>query len=277
MLDATNAEQIGTIGSQTQMTVHARSRRAALIGAAALVAAPLVQAGVGPDQRYAVLSIIGDKITLVGNRTATGSHLDQNDRRVVPVQAPVLDNSTLLAVDDAIKRDRPKAVTMLLASRDPKLFALQDGSLDNPGDAAESVAAIKTLLQHSMATRLILVSPYRAEARFQLRDQLIGSGKIAGLGFYIDSVTRITLADTGESGTGYLASYAYFAVSLIDAATMTTIGRKLVTESRLIPTSASKGATVPWEALTNDQKVDMLQSLTRQGLDRVVPELLAVA
>ena len=250
-------------------------RRTLLIGSAALAASSLVRAADGPDQRYAVLSIIGDKITLIGYRTPTGSNIDQNDRRIVPVQAPVLDNSTLLAVDDAIKRDRPKAVTTLLASRDPKLFALQDQSFDNPGDAAESVAAIKALLQQSKATRLILVSPYRAEARFQLLDQLIGSGKIAGLGFYVDRVTRISLTKTGETGTGYLAPYAYFAVSLIDVATMTTISRKLVTESLLVPTSAAKSATVPWDALTNEQKVEMLQSLIHQGLDRVIPELLA--
>lgn len=257
------------------MNLSKFSRRALLLGFAGLAAAPLLaQTADGPAPRYAVLSILGDQITLVGYRPPTGSNLDRNDHKVLPVHAPVLDNSTLLAVDDAIKRLQPKAATLLLASRDPKLFELQEQSLDTPGDAAESVAAIKVLLQQSKATRLILVSPYRSEARFQLVGELSGSGKISGLGFYVDRVSRVTRTESGEVGTGYLAPFAYFAMRLIDANAMTTISRKLVTESEVVPTSAAKNATVPWDTLTNDQKVEMLQTLIRRGVDRVMPELL---
>jgi hypothetical protein len=260
------------------MSVPYVSRRAVLLGTAGLAVAPLFsRAADGGDPRYAVMSIIGDKVTLIGYRPQTGSNLDQNDRRVIPVSAPVLDNTTLLAVDDAVKRLQPRAVTTLLASRDPRLFALQDQPLDKPGDAAAAVAAIKELLQQSKATRLILVAPYRSEARFQLRDNLIGSGKLAGLGFYVDRMTRIQLVESGEAGTGYLAPYAYLSVSLIDAGTMTTIRRSIVTESQLLPTSAAKDATVPWDTLTNEQKVEMLQALIGQGIDRAVSELLAGA
>lgn len=252
------------------------SRRTLLLGTAAWSAAPvLATAADDADQRYAVLSIVGDKITLVGFRFATGSRIDQNVHRVIPISAALLDNRALLAVDDAVKRVKPSATTTLLASRDPALFALQDRPLDQPGDAAESVGAIKTLLQQSKATRLILVAPLRSEARFRLGDGWIGSGQLTGLGFYVDGATRIKLIDSGASGTGYLAPYAYLSVSLVDVDTMATIRRSIITESTLIPTSASKEAALPWDALSNDQKMELLQSLISRGIARGVRELFA--
>lgn len=272
------ANPLPALDSETPRLPESKlSRRGVLLGAAGLAAAAHGARAADPEPGYAVMSIVGDKITLIGYRPLTGSNLDQNDRSVIPVSAPFLDNAAVLAVDDAIRRVQPKARTTLLASRDPKIFALQDQALDHPGDAADSVNAIKALLQQSHATRLILVAPYRTEARFQVVGELIGTGRLAGLGFYVDRVTRISLVDSGETGDGYLAGYAYLSVSLIDAATMTTLRRQLVTESQLIPTSAEKGATVPWETLTNEQKVEMLKTLIRQGVAHAVPDLLKEA
>lgn len=258
------------------MSTPTFSRRALLAGVGGLaVAAAWAQTGDAATERYAVLSLIGDKLTMVGYRTPLGSNIDQNDRRIMPISSPVFDNAALLGVDDAIKRLQPKAATTLLSSRDPKLFALQENSLEQPADAADAVGAIKALLQQSKATRLILLSPYRAEARFQMRENLVGSGRVGGLGFYLDRVMRVTLVDSGERGTGYMAPYAFFAVSLIDATTLKTLRRKLITESEVVPTSASKAATVPWETLSDVQKVEALQRLIRRGVDSAIPELLA--
>ena len=254
------------------------SRRALLLGATGLAASPLLaQTTDSANQRYAVMSIIGDKITLVGYRQQVGSNLDQNDKRILAISGPALDNSTLLSVDDAIKRVQPTAATQLLAARDPKLYALQDASLDTPGDAADAVGVIKTLLQRSQATRLILVAPYRSEARFALRDTFIGAGKIAGLGIYVDRISRIKVTDSGTNGDGFIAPYAYFSVSLVDARSLTTIRRELVTESVLIATAEVQKATVPWDVLSNQKKIEMLEQLVRQGVDLALPRLLAGA
>ena len=253
------------------------SRRALLAGISGLAATPLFAQTADAKRRYAVMSIIGDKITLIGYRQPTGSNIDQNDKRILAVSAPVLDNSTLLAVDDAIKRQSPQAETTLLAARDPALYALQDQSFDNPGDAAASVAAIKTLLQQTKADRLILVAPFRSEARFQLREKLIGSGKIAGLGVYVDRIAQLTMTESGEDGQGFIAPYAYFTLSLIDAKTFSTIRRQVVTESQLIATAAVRSATVPWDVLSNQKKIEMLEMLVQRGVDKALPELLAGA
>ena len=254
------------------------SRRALLLGATGLAAAPLrAQTTDATSPRYAVLSIIGDQLTLVGFKWSVGSNLNQNERRVVLVAAPVLDNTSLLAVDDAIRRLHPKAEPALLATRDPALFALRDQALDQPGNAAESVAAIKALLQKTGATRLILVAPYRSSARFPLISTFVGSGQVGGLGVYVDPVTVIQLVESGNQTAGFIAPYAYFSVSLIDTQTMTTIRRQLVTESEVIAAAEAKNAVVPWDILSNERKVEVLQRLIRRGVERAIPALLSGA
>ena len=255
------------------------SRRTLLLGATGLAAAPVFAQAPDSttDHRYAVLSIIGDRITLVGFRKTTGSRLDQNEKRTLTVSGPSIERSTLLSVDDAVKRALPKPATVLLTGGDPKLYSLQDAPPDKPGDAAEAVEAIKALLQQSQATRLILVAPYRADARFPLKQGYIGSGKIAGLGIYVDRVASIQLIETGESAEGFIAPYAYFSVSLIDAKSLATIRRQAVTESALIATAEVKTAAEPWDVLSNQKKVEWLEQLVRRGVDRVMPQLLAGA
>jgi hypothetical protein len=253
-------------------------RRAFVLGAIATVAGPLMAQTAGDaTPRYAVLSIIGDQLTLVGFKWSVGSNLNQNVRRVVPIGTPVLDNSTLLAVDDAVRRVDSKAKPALLASRDPSLFALRDQALDEPGEAAAPVAAIKTLLQKTGATRLILVAPHRANARFPLQSTSVGTGQVAGLGLYVDPTTVIQMVESGAQTEGFIAPYAYFSVSLIDAQSMKTIRRQLVTESEVFAAAEAKDAIVPWDILSNDKKVERLQVLIRRGVERVVPALLAGA
>jgi hypothetical protein len=255
------------------------SRRAVLAGITGLAATPLLaQTTDASKPRYAVMSIIGDKITLIGYRQPTGSNLDQNDKRILTVSGPALDNSTLLSVDDAVKRQTPQAETTLLAARDPKVYQLQDQSFDNPpSEAAAAVAAIKALLQQTKADRLILVAPFRSEARFALRETFIGTGKIAGLGVYVDRISAITVTATGEDGEGFIAPYAYFTLSLIDGKSLSTIRRKVVLESELVPTAAVRTATVPWDVLSNQKKIEMLEMLVRRGIDKALPELLVGA
>jgi hypothetical protein len=254
------------------------SRRVLLLGATGLAAAPLrAQTAHETSPRYAVLSLIGDQLTLVGFKWSVGSNLNQNERRVIPIASPVLDNTTLLAVDDAIRRIHPETEPALLATRDPALFALRDQALDQPGQAAETVAAIRALLQRTGATRLILVAPYRSNARFPLVSTSVGSGQVGGLGVYVDPVTVIQLVESGAQTAGFIAPYAFFSVSLVDAQTMTAVRRKLVTESEVIAAAEAKNAVVPWDILSNERKVEELQKLIRRGIARAIPELLAGA
>ena len=258
------------------MIARNRARRALVVlGLASLAALSATQAAQAAEQRYAVLSLIGDTINLVWWQPPTGSNLDHNERQSVPTPDGSLDNVALLAVDDALRRANPRTNATLLASRDPKLFALQSQMLDSGASAGELLAAVRGLLQQSQATRLILVSKHRSDARLPMRFDYAGTGKLTGLGFYIDQQMMVRDVNGGSGDRGFIAPYAYLELALIDARTMNTIRRSVAHEATTVPTAASSGAANPWEALTNKEKFRELERLIQAAVARAMPELLA--
>jgi len=253
------------------MTMNRARRALMVLGLAGLAAIPATAA----DQRYAVLSLIGDKVSLVWWRQATGSNIDRNERQAVAIKDGALDKMALLAVDDALRRAHPKATPTLLAVRDPKLYALQEQMLERGTDAGELLGAVTGLLGQSQATRLILVSKYRADARLPIRGKFVGVGKLTGLGFYVDEEMSLTDLNTGVTNDGFVAPFAYLAVTLVDVQTMMPIKRVLVPESFVFPTAASKSALRPWEALSAQSKVEALERLINQAVEHAMPGLLA--
>jgi hypothetical protein len=222
-----------------------------------------------------VLSIIGDKMTLVWLQRGV-FHRHVAATVLVDVGADAaLDNMVLLAADDVFRRVQPAAKVALMTSRDAAVLAQQERSLDGPSDPALLLATIKETLQKTQATRLILVSKARADGRFPLNEGYVGTGKVTGLGFYIDAQTRIQLVESGASDRGFIGPHAYFWLSVIDLQSMTVLRRKQVTESMLVATAESKDALAPWEAMTPKQKLDAMERLIRKGIDRALPELLS--
>lgn len=57
---------------------------------------------------YAVLSLIGDTMSVVGFRESSGSHLDRNIVSVAKVPDPVFDRAALLAVEDEFAAAIPR-------------------------------------------------------------------------------------------------------------------------------------------------------------------------
>jgi len=257
------------------MLTRKACRRALLVGLTWGAVTMTVWGAEAPPPSYAVLSLIGDRMTVVWFHQATASNLDRNERQDVPTNDATLDNTALLAADDALKRLQPGAQSTLLASRDPALYQLQDRALDGGGDTAEMLANVKSLLQQSKATRLILVTKHRAEARLQSKTAYLGTGRLTGLGFYVDQERVTANGETGVEAVGFIAPYAYLTVSLIDVSTMTTLRRSVVTESTVVTSAGNKNAMRPWDALTPKQKLEALEEAIRKAIDRAVPEVLA--
>ena len=228
-----------------------------------------------PAQSYAVLSLIGDKMTVVWFHQSTASNLDRNERQEVPTQDTTFDNTALLAVNDAVKRVAPHASTVLLASRDPALYKLQSQIPDEATEATPSMSALAALAQRSKATRLILITKHKSEARLQFKDSRLGTGWLSGLGFFVDQERVTADSVSGIEDVGFIAPYAYLAVSLIDTSTMKTLRRSIIRESTVVASARSRNVVRPWDALTPKQKLDALEAAIRKGVDQAVPELLA--
>jgi hypothetical protein len=80
----------------------------AAIFAATVTSGAAAQQAPAP-QRYAVLSAVGDQMTVVRARTQTGSRLDRNDQEAAALPDRALDRLVLKHVDGALRRSVPSA------------------------------------------------------------------------------------------------------------------------------------------------------------------------
>jgi hypothetical protein len=224
------------------------------------------------ERTYAVLSLIGDRLMLVDRVDAIGSNIDRNTRKFVDMPGPALDNTALEAVEQALKRVDRGAEVMLLKAGNKQLARAQSKALDEGGVAGLMLAVLKDMLGKVSATHLILVSKHRGEARLLFADGRVGNGYLEGLGFYIDRNHRVENVQSGESSEGFLAPFAYFRIALIDLAASRVLGEETVTASRAL---GAQDKTNPWDALSGEQKVTLLENFIRAETRRVVPALVA--
>lgn len=247
-------------------------------GARLLAAALLLLAAFGAaaqeTRRYAALSLVGDKLLIVTKDMSTGSRIDRNYRTYVDLPDAALDNAAVLAIDDALKRSGAPAETVLLSLRDSRFFALQDDILEGRAENAALVAGLRERLGQVKATHLILVTKYRHESMLRMADGNVGAGRLEGLGFYIDTVMRVQNTTTGESATGFLASFAYFRLSLVDLSTWKVVAEEEVLGSTVRSAASSKSGH-PWEAMNAATKSRALQAVVRREIAEAVPKLVA--
>jgi hypothetical protein len=244
-----------------------------------LLAAAQAHAAGSEPPRYAMLSLIGDKLDIVVYRMQTGSNIEQNRHEAFPINDPLFDNTAVSAAADAVRKVVPGAELVALNSRSAALFEKQRELFDERDSKVSLPDAIKTALQEQKATHLILITKHRDDARLAFRDRYDGSGKLEGLGYYIDGVT-FTETNPGEgdtTGRGYLAPYAYMKVSLIDAQTSKLIGKQIVKASKALSVARAKDSANPWDTLTSEQKVRIMDQMVRREITRVVLELLKAA
>jgi hypothetical protein len=224
------------------------------------------------ERKYAIMSLVGDALLIVHQDASIGTRLDRNSRAFVPVPNSALDEAMVIAIEDGVRAHDKAAATVLLGVRDRSVYKLQAGALEKSDSVlAQLLPQVRALAERSGATHLIVATKLRDEARIRLRDSTVGSGKLEGLGFYLDDFKRVQNSKTGEQTQGFIAPFVYVSLALVDLKTGAVVAEEAVRESR---SASSQQATVPWDALTADQKSRMLTGLMRFETRRAIPTLL---
>jgi hypothetical protein len=241
-----------------------------LIAALVILAAPLVVHA--QARQYAVLSLVGDQLLLVQREMTTGSRLDKNLRRVIPVPEGTLDRAVLLAVDEALRKSDPGAKPVLLSTKDASLYAVAEKSLDS-GGTARVFEAVRPVVAGSGATHLILVTKHRHRAMLRLLGGHVGSGWLEGLGFYVDHGNGDSAYTATDTERGFISPFTYFKVSVVDLARGAVVGEDYAIGSKAhaMPTAQIGNA---WSVLTEEEKDRQLIALIREETARVVPRLV---
>jgi hypothetical protein len=241
--------------------------------AAAALALLVLAASAGPAQaqeRWAALSLLGDRMTVVYARMQTGTRTNPNLVHPLPMQDNVLDRLALRSVADARVDGMPEIV--LLGLRDPKIYEAQERLFESDGQAL--LDALRKAVAGVQVTHILLLAKARGEASFPIRDGHIGIGTVEGLGFYVDRSTRVERAETGTADLGYIAPFAYYRLVLFDLARNRIVAEENVRASTTYPV-ASSGETDPWNVISAEQKVEDLERLLNQHTGAALSRLVA--
>ncbi len=223
---------------------------------------------------YGVLSLIGDKLTIIVAQPQIGFNLDPNRRRIVPIEEPIFDSIALRATVDAVRATRPAAELAAINTRSPVLFEKQRDLFVENGDVLSVPDAILGALQAQQATHLILIAKHRDETKIQLTNIADGAGRLEGLGFFLDGSTETRDAETGHTGRGYISPYAYFRLTLIELPSRKIISRRNITATMPFTSGRAASGDDPWTALTPTEKVQAIEALIKREIARVLPGML---
>ncbi len=260
-----------------ESTVPSMRRRLVLALVPALLAASgrTPAQGARPTRAFAVISLIGDQLDLVIHQRQTGSHIDANLHQSVELPDNALDVAALRAARAALKAVDADASVELLAGSAPDLFSRQSRFFD--GVRVKLPPDLEASVRQSGSTHLVLLTKYHAEARLRQDDGSIGSGKLQGLGFYIDRDSTLQRTKIPGQALGFIAPFAYIEVSLVDLATSTVVGRTQIMDSHIISAGRSAAATDPWSAMSAEEKADALRGMLTEQVRRAVTSLIAPA
>jgi hypothetical protein len=211
---------------------------------------------------YAVLSLIGDNLSLVVYNGATGSNLSSTRKELVQISAPVFDDSALRGVAEAIAQFQSNATEKLISTNAPALYKLQNEIFASSSDGQAARETIRAMLKDTPVSRLIVITKYESDAHLKLPAlyAFAGSGKLDGIGYYIDDWTRVR-AESGDKGRGFLSSFAYIRATLLDAKTLEVIGDQVNISSE--PTLNLRTELHAWNVLSDEQKTASLQKIVR--------------
>jgi hypothetical protein len=256
--------------------LHVDAPRATLFGwlfvAAALAAG--WSGAVRAAETYLILSLIGDRFTVVTNEQQIGSNLDRHQHRVVSITGSALDDFAVRVADATIAKAKPDASVTMLRSKDPTLYALGETLADaDVPDAKSLLPQLEGAFAGASDARLLLIAPLRTAPDLRTDRVHVGGGKAAGLGFYIDSNLALRSEKTNAIGRGFLGVFANFQLLIVDAKSNELVARQRVTAGATYAAADSFDAT-PWNTLTDAQKMRALQSLLKSEIERVLPPML---
>jgi hypothetical protein len=231
--------------------------------------------GTALAQTYLILSLVGDRLTIVTAESQVGSNLDRNRQEIMQLSGSGLDDFAARIAAATIAKIRPSASVITLRAADPSLYTLRNAWIDTDSIEVQAlISLVAKLVPASPDAHLLLIAPRRDELELKTARDYRGSGsKVAGLGFYLDKRTRMWRSDTGETATGFLGIFANFQLVLIDMQKNAVEAQ----ERAVVGTTASAARAAdknPWNALSQEEKIKRLESLMKSEIERLLPQML---
>lgn len=242
---------------------------------AALLFAVSQAVGAQPTERsYAILSLIGDSVSIHTVRSDLGGRIPGENKIVLPYPSSVFDQAALLAAGSAIKALAPGARTTLMMSQDLALYQAQNAMFEAAASNQDNRNYLLSLLKAQKVSHLVLITKLRDNAALELSNGFAGHGRLEGLGFFVDDTIEVRTNESRELRNGIVAPFAYVKVRLLDASTLAVVHEVKATESMIVARPSTAAAAGTWAAVSDADKVAYLGQLITQALEAATPDLL---
>jgi len=227
-------------------------------------------------RKYGILSLAGDSFSVV--TSVAGTKLDANDKQVYALgDNTTFDEAAIRSASAALEKAEPASGRFLMLSTDAELHRAQNAMFDDPAANQANRDYLKSLWKDKGLTHLILVTRYRADAELKFLHESTGTGKIEGLGFYMDNgVDVVTYGKSNAESQGVLMPFAYLKLRLINADTLEVENEVRQKQSQMVTyaQNADERAVRTWQALSAKDKIALLDQLMRQAVSDGLPRLL---
>lgn len=227
--------------------------------------APVAANAASPITKVGVMSVLGRELDVIIYAPTTGSRVDRNAKDSIKMEPSDFENFVLHATVEGARREGLGEAVMLARPSDGSRPWQRDGQ------AVLVTRALLDAAQASKLSHLVLIQPARGDAKLQMSRQVAGSGKLEGLGFYVDTTISVERTDTNEVASGYLAPFAFFDMYLVDVATLDLQAEYRARASASLAEPGRQG-TNPWNALSSQRKVEVIRQLIQQEVDKAMHE-----
>jgi hypothetical protein len=216
-------------------------------------------ANAAEPRSIAVISLIGDSVRVVGQEATTGSRINRNPVDALAVTFEMLELPSLRAATAAVLKADTISKAAPMKITDAAVYAAQGNMVS--GSRAQIPTEILTPLRAAKISHLVLISRFRDDAQMNTGRLMLGSGKVEGVGLYLDTETPIVLIAGGAKSVGFLAPFVYLRASLIDVETLAILSSQTSTQGVVVTASETESRGGPWEILNTEQKITRLRSM----------------
>jgi hypothetical protein len=224
------------------------------------------------QNKVAITSLVADSMSVVLRRDGPGSHFATQSTSI-KMPGPLLDHSVLKSAQEALEKLQPGV--SVAALKVPAAGSNVDPSqlFSDDGQPVAGNVLVEALKQQGF-THLLAASKRRATNVVKLNDaEIVGTGYLEGIGFYLDPSLKVERRTAGAFAQGIIAPYVYIRLRLLDLQTMQVREQVIAANSIATPTD-SKESVDPWEALTAQEKMTVLDRLIRKNVAEAMPALM---
>jgi len=212
--------------------------------------------------KVGVMSVLGREVQVVVHAPTTGTRIDRNAKDTLKVSNE-LENFILRTVAQDLRREGLGEAVMLARPANGSTPWQRDG---------QAVLVTQALLDAARAAKLshlVLIQPARGEAQLKMQRTAIGNGHLEGLGFYVDTMVDVELAETHRPTSGVVAPFAYFDLYLVDVATLDLQAEYRARQARALTDPDLTGGDA-WASLSTQGKVEALEGMLKEEIDKAL-------